>query len=54
MLIACPDGERMCRALEAAGIPAAVIGRVTDGDFRFSDGSPLDPPDADELYRLFS
>ena len=54
MLIACPDGERMCRALEAAGIPAAVIGRITDAGFRFSDGSPLDPPGADELYRLFS
>ena len=53
MLIACPDGERMCRALEAAGIPAAVIGRITDTGFAFSDGTPLDPPGADELYRLF-
>ena len=54
MLIACPDGERMRAALEEAGIPAAVIGRITERDFRFSDGSLLDPPGADELYRLFS
>ena len=54
MLIACPDGERMCRALEGNGIPAAVIGRIEAKDFRFTDGSPLDPPAADELYRLFS
>ena len=40
-------------ALKAAGSPAAVIGRVTAHDFRFTDGSPLDPPGADELYRLF-
>ena len=54
MLIACPDGDAMCRALHDAGIPCAVIGRITDADFRFTDGSPLDPPGADELYRLFS
>ena len=53
MLIACEDGETMRNALTDAGIPAAVIGRITAGDFRFSDGSPLDPPGADELYRLF-
>ena len=53
MLIACPDGDRMRGALEEAGIPAAVIGRITDGGFCFTDGSPLDPPGADELYRLF-
>lgn len=53
MLIACPDGEAMVRALNDAGISAAVIGRITDAGFAFSDGSPLDPPGADELYRLF-
>ncbi|MBQ1821512.1 MAG: AIR synthase family protein [Clostridia bacterium] len=53
MLIACENGERMVKALQRAGIPAAVIGRVTERDFAFSDGSPLDPPGADELYRLF-
>ncbi len=53
MLIACPDGARMCRALEDAGIPAAIIGHVADAGFAFSDGTRLDPPGADELYRLF-
>ena len=53
MLIACENGEEMADALNAAGIPAAVIGRITEHDFRFADGSPLDPPGADELYRLF-
>ena len=53
MLIACENGMKTVEALKAAGIPAAVIGRVTAHDFRFTDGSPLDPPGADELYRLF-
>ena len=53
MLIACENGSDMVAALRETGIPAAVIGRVTEGDFRFADGSPLDPPGADELYRLF-
>ncbi len=53
MLIACEYGAKMTNALNEAGIPAAVIGRITDGDFRFADGSPLDPPGPDELYRLF-
>lgn len=53
MLIACENDERMVKALAEGGIPSAVIGRVTKRDFEFSDGSPLDPPGADELYRLF-
>ena len=53
MLIACENGDRMVEALQNAGIPAAVIGRITERDFAFSDGSPLDPPGTDELYRLF-
>ena len=51
-----PDQEiakALHTAIETYGIPAAVIGRVTERDFRFTDGSLLDPPDADELYRLF-
>ena len=54
MLIACENGARMVEALQMSGIPAAVIGRITERDFRFADGSPLDPPGADELYRLFT
>ncbi len=53
LLIACENGAKTVAALEEAGIPAAVIGRITERDFRFTDGSPLDPPGADELYRLF-
>ena len=53
MLIACESGADMVAALRETGIPAAVIGRVTERDFRFADGSPLDPPGTDELYRLF-
>lgn len=53
LLIACENGEKMQKALSEAGIPAAVIGRITARDFRLTDGSPIDPPAADELYRLF-
>lgn len=53
MLIACENGAQTVSALREAGIPAAIIGRITERDFRLSDGSPLDPPGADELYRLF-
>lgn len=53
MLIACPNGSVMCDALLSHGIPATIIGRITESGFRFSDGTPLDPPDADELYRIF-
>ena len=53
MLIACEDGRAMCDALRSAGIPAAIIGRVQESGFSFTDGTELDPPGADELYRLF-
>jgi hydrogenase maturation factor len=53
MLIACEDGQAMCDALQNAGIPAAIIGRVQESGFSFTDGTELDPPGADELYRLF-
>ena len=61
MLMACADGEDMVRHLEAAGIPASVIGRVM-GPHAF--GNPhillqrngitesVDAPGADELYRV--
>ena len=54
MLIACENGDRMVEALQKSGIPAAVIGHISERDFRFADGSPFDPPGADELYRLFT
>ncbi len=53
MLIACENGSKLAETLNLSGIPAAVIGRITKHDFRFTDGSLLDPPGPDELYRLF-
>ncbi|MDD5918022.1 MAG: AIR synthase family protein [bacterium] len=53
MLIACEDGASLVRGLRAEGIPAAVIGAVKEGRGAFfADGAPIDPPGADELYRL--
>ena len=53
MLIACEDGASLVRGLRAEGIPAAVIGAVKEGRGAFfADGTPIDPPGADELYRL--
>ena len=53
MLIACADGDSLCRALQSAGIHAAVIGEITERAYVFADGSIIAPPDTDELYRLF-
>ena len=54
MLIACTDGDAMVRGLSGIGVPAAKIGRVLGQGLRLTDGTPLAPPAADELYRLFS
>ncbi len=53
MLIACKDGEEMCRALEKAGIHTTVIGRAIESGMRMPDGRKIEPPAADEIYRLF-
>ena len=53
LLIACEDGKSMVDALEEAGIRAAIVGRITASGFAEFNGRPLDPPGADELYRLF-
>ena len=53
LLIACQNGDAMCDALQQAGIFASVIGSITASGCTFSDGTPIDPPGADELYRLF-
>ena len=56
LLIACRDGEKLCRALEAQNIPCAVIGTATDGKavvLETPDGiEPIDPPGPDEIYRI--
>ena len=54
LLIDCEDGNKLVDALQTQGIPAAVIGRAIEGSESFVDGSPLEEPHADELYRLYS
>ena len=54
LLIGCGDGAAMVRALQAEGIPAAVIGRVAASGFAFADGTFIDPPREDALYDAFA
>ena len=54
LLIACEDGQKLVDALQKQDIPAAVIGRAIEGSESLVDGSPLEEPHADELYRLYS
>lgn len=55
MLMAAKDGNFLVRELQKAGIPAAVIGKATEGNDRLllNDGERrfLEPPKADELYK---
>ena len=57
LLIACHDGEAMCRGLVEAGIPAAVIGEITADPRRellWPDGRVelIETLGRDEIYRL--
>lgn len=56
MLMAASDGNGLVRALEAAGISAVCIGKVTDGNDRVllsgEERRFLEPPKADELYKV--
>ena len=56
MLMAAADGNTLVRELEKEGIPAAVIGKATDGNDRVllngEERRFLEPPKADELYRV--
>lgn len=56
MLMAATDGNGLVRALEAAGIPAVCVGKVTDGNDRVlisgEERRFLEPPKADELYKV--
>ncbi len=54
LLIACEDGAGLCRALQAGGIHAAVIGRAIPGRVSYTGGETLEEPHADELYRLYT
>lgn len=56
LLVAAPDGTRLIRALEDAGIPAAIIGKATEGNDRIlrngEEKRYLEPPKTDEIYKL--
>jgi hydrogenase maturation factor len=57
MLICTADPQRMLRALNAAGIPAAEIGLITGKDrvvLRGGRSQPLVPPPRDEVYRVLA
>lgn len=54
LLVATADGEGLVAALAQAGIPAAVVGRVTGSGMwlvREDGRSPLAAPEGDELWR---
>ena len=57
MLMAADRGHDLVRELEKAGIPAAVIGKATDGKARRivngEDESFLERPKTDELYKIY-
>lgn len=56
MMIVTHQGHELVRKLELAGIPAAVIGRTTEGNDRIlrngQDVRYLDKPQPDELYKV--
>lgn len=56
MLMASANGYDLARALEQAGIPAAVVGKATAGNDRLiwngGEKRYLEPPKADELYKV--
>lgn len=56
MLMAAADGNGLVRALEAEGIHAVCIGKVTQGNDRMivsgEERRFLEPPKTDELYRV--
>lgn len=55
MLIACQDGAALCRGLADIGVQAAVIGKAGERGtgVALADGTLVEPPQADELYKLF-
>ena len=52
VLDACTDGSALVSALNAAGIPAVCIGSACGTGLADSGGAPIDPPGADEIYRI--
>lgn len=52
LLIACRDDATLIAALAQNNIPAKCIGRFTQAGFADQAGNELEPPHADELYKL--
>lgn len=55
MLIACGNGEALCEGLKELGVDAAIIGRAArgcGGEVRSLCGYRVDPPEADEIYKV--
>lgn len=56
MLMSTERGNELVEALKEAGIPAAIIGRVTNGNERIiineDEKRYLEPPKSDELYKV--
>lgn len=57
MLMTCDNGYDLVRELEKHGIPATVVGKVTDGNNRVLRNEDevrfLEPPKQDELYKIY-
>ena len=57
MLMTAPDGRRLVRDLEKAGIHATLIGRCVDGKAKKilngEDTAYLERPKTDELYKIY-
>ena len=48
------DAGAVVAALESRGTPAAVVGRVADGEGVYVDGEPVEPPEADPSWAAFA
>ena len=52
------DGQSLAAALEAEGIPAVVVGKLTEGNDRIIQNEGeiryMDRPGQDEIYRWLS
>lgn len=53
MLIACEDGQALIKGLSDIGVPAAIIGTAGGEGLRTLNNTPIPPPEADEIYKLF-
>ncbi|MDO4564649.1 MAG: AIR synthase family protein [Clostridia bacterium] len=54
LLIATDSPLPLIQKLQKMSLNACVIGRLSSGGFTDEDGSPIEPPEADELYHFAS